>query len=336
MCWPAPGAVALQSAASRAIVASLAAARSAIDIGSCSTAARPQQRRRCRGSRPRRGRTARTPARSRHSPRLAVAGDRHVDEARVLGGERVVVEAPRRHHAGPEVLDEHVDGAGEAPHEVAPGRLRQVDGDQPLAEVELHEPGRARDLAVATGAGLVAAGRLELDDVGAELGEHPRAVRPGDDPGEVEDPDAGQRSVGAHRHVRPRGRGRGTAGPARCRARAGRPSTFSPRWLRWIWSVPPAIEVAGLLSAKSWNAADGASSPTSIPAAPWTCRPSSRWPPRDVGHRDLGDRALEPGDAARAHPQVRVAHDRPTGVQDGEVLAHVGIVAAVEVGDELR
>ena len=41
-----------------------------------------------------------------------------------------------------------------------------------------------------------------------------------------------------------------------------------------------------------------------------------------------------PGTDVRAHPHVRVAEDRPTGVQHGEVLAHVRVVGATEVGDE--
>ena len=55
---------------------------------------------------------------------LAVAGDRGVDQPRVLAAQRVVVEAEARHHARPVVLDEDVGAAGQ-PLEDARGPSRR-------------------------------------------------------------------------------------------------------------------------------------------------------------------------------------------------------------------
>src|SRR5204863_5152290 len=70
---------------------------------------------------------------------LAVTGYRDVDKGWAAGRQRLIVEAPRMHHAGSEVLDEDVDGTGQAPDEVAAIGLGEVDGDQALGQVELHE-----------------------------------------------------------------------------------------------------------------------------------------------------------------------------------------------------
>ena len=100
---------------------------------------------------------------------------------------------------------------------------------------------------------LIAVGRLELDDLGAELGEQPCAVGPGDHAGQIEHSYAVQRPVaaGVHRHVEAPWATSPNGWSCSVLASRGRPRTFSPKWLRWISSVPPAIDVAGLDSAKS-------------------------------------------------------------------------------------
>ena len=82
-------------------------------------------------------------------------------------------------------------------------------------------------------------GRLQADDVGAEVGEQLGAVWAGPDPGEVADADALERARAAGRHpARPAGRRRRRAlGPAlavlRARLRGGaaqRPTRAGRRW----------------------------------------------------------------------------------------------------------
>ena len=60
-------------------------------------------------------------------------------------------------------------------------------------------PGVARGSEVA---GEVAVGRLDLHDVGAEVGEQQRAVGPGDHRGEVDDAHAVERESGHRRIIR--------------------------------------------------------------------------------------------------------------------------------------
>jgi hypothetical protein len=69
--------------------------------------------------------------------------------------------------------------------------MLQVDGDAALVAVDRGEAQGHAVLAIAEVAHVIAAARsLHLDDVGAEVGEHHRAVGAGDDPGQVEDADA--------------------------------------------------------------------------------------------------------------------------------------------------
>ena len=94
---------------------------------------------------------------------------------------RVVAEAEALHDAGPERLDDDVGGAEQPIEDVfAVGRL-QVDGERTPAAVP-HAVAVVR-------AERVAAGRLDLDDVGALLGEQQHAERAGDSPREIEDAD---------------------------------------------------------------------------------------------------------------------------------------------------
>ena len=96
---------------------------------------------------------------------------------------------PRRSSApGPEVLDEHVGVVGEAQHQLEAGRVLEVDDDRALVAVGQLPP---QPLAVALVAPrhvaqAVAAGALDLDHVGAEVGEVAGAVGPGDDRRQVE------------------------------------------------------------------------------------------------------------------------------------------------------
>ena len=127
--------------------------------------------------------------------RIAEAADGGVDEAWVALGERFVGEAEALHDAGGEVLDEHVRLFGQAHDRLfAAGRL-EVEHEAALVAVEAGVIAAEGALGVVVGegageAGHLAAGRLDLDDVGAEVGEEHRAVGAGEGLGEVEDADA--------------------------------------------------------------------------------------------------------------------------------------------------
>ena len=136
-----------------------------------------------------------------------------VDEARIQRAQRRFADTEPVRHARAHVLHDDVAVAREPLDDGAPlGRL-EVEGDGPLAAVPGEE---ARQLAER-----VALERLDLHDVGAEIGEHRRRVGAGDVARQVDDADALQRSpeIGHRRLRRPRGE-RSARGGARRRRRA--------------------------------------------------------------------------------------------------------------------
>ena len=133
-------------------------------------------------------------------PFLPVAGDRAVDEPGVLLAQALVADAEPVEHAGAERLEQHVVHAHE-PQQHLPSRLRlEVEPDRALAAVEREEQrrGGARLHALVPGrrpADVVAEPRvLDLEHVGAVVGEQQRAVAAGQQPRQVQHPDPVQRS----------------------------------------------------------------------------------------------------------------------------------------------
>ena len=137
-----------------------------------------------------------------------VAADREMDELGVDGVERLVIEAEPREPAGPEVLDEHV-GVLERPAQDRPAVVRaQVEAERALVAVDREEIGRGPSAGGriphprrSPAAGRITLGRLDLDDVGTEVGEDHRAVRAGEDGREVDDADPAERA-GRGCHIR--------------------------------------------------------------------------------------------------------------------------------------
>ena len=111
---------------------------------------------------------------------LAEAGHRAVDQARVLLAQACVIEAELGESADLEVLDQHVRARRELSHD-APALLGfEIELDRALAAIGGVEIGGAEMAAVSrfdegrTPAARIVAGAfaLDLDDVGAEVGEH--------------------------------------------------------------------------------------------------------------------------------------------------------------------
>ena len=101
-------------------------------------------------------------------PVLAKAGDAAIDDARVDLAHRLVIDAEPVLDVGFVILDDDVGALGEL-HEDRPALLAlQVQGHCPLVAVQVLEIG-----AVAPAAGRVdqLAGGLDLDDLGAPIGE---------------------------------------------------------------------------------------------------------------------------------------------------------------------
>ena len=109
-----------------------------------------------------------------------------------------MLEEPRRaelqalHRARREVLDEHVGGLDQVEQRLATGVGLQVEHHAALVGVEHHEL-VGLDRLVGPEPQLLAAGRFDLDDVGAQLCEQQPAVRAVVDLAQFEDPDAVKR-----------------------------------------------------------------------------------------------------------------------------------------------
>ena len=128
---------------------------------------------------------------------LAVAGDRAIDQPRIDRPHRLVAEPEPRHDARAELLDQHV---GAFDQRLKLGAIRfalEVEHQAFLAAVEQREH---RALAVETRlvmAQVLAARPLDLDHLGAGLGQQQGGERPRQERGEVEDEKPGQRLHGS-------------------------------------------------------------------------------------------------------------------------------------------
>ncbi len=123
--------------------------------------------------------------------------DRGVDDAGVGRADGVVVEPVLGQPAGAEVLHQHVGPPGQLPGEPGVALLPQVERDRPLAPVDAQViGGRRAARGRRPGAGVVPAGALDLDDVGAQIRQQHRGVRAGQHPGEVGHQHTGQWPLG--------------------------------------------------------------------------------------------------------------------------------------------
>src|SRR5262249_22968562 len=126
-------------------------------------------------------------------PGLPVARDAHQDELRVLARKRLPAEVPLLQRAGAEGLDHDVAVAGETPRDRLPFGLPQIERDR-LLVARLHVPPERDAVAHPAPAPqrVTVARRLDLDHLGAEIGESLAAEGPGDQRAELEHPYAGQ------------------------------------------------------------------------------------------------------------------------------------------------
>jgi hypothetical protein len=161
-------------------------------------------------------------ARARERAVLTEPGNAAVDQPRVQPLHRLVAEPQPGHHAGAEVLDQHVGAGDEFARDAAVGLVVQVERDAALAAVEgqVHGarsfPQRGERVLARVVAAVLA---LHLDDIGPQVGEVLRADRSGDDAAEIQ-------------HAQPvEGGGRGRVGEG-CHGSRVRASwrRASPRW----------------------------------------------------------------------------------------------------------
>ncbi len=128
-------------------------------------------------------------------PVLAVTGDRAVHQCRVERAQAGVVQPVLRQPADLVVFHQYLAARGQRADQRLPLRLGEVDGDRTLAAVGAQVVRRLGGV-VARGVpeerrppatGVVAHARaLDLDHVGAEIGQHLGGPRPGQDARQVE------------------------------------------------------------------------------------------------------------------------------------------------------
>ena len=136
----------------------------------------------------------------------AEAGDAGMDQPRELRCQHVVVaDAPLFHRAGLEVVDQHVGRLEQLQQDVAALRLGEVERDRALVAVDAGEIG-GNTFGVERrppGAGLVALRRLDLDHVGAVVGQHLAAIGTAQHARQVDHFQAVERAPICHRHFVP-------------------------------------------------------------------------------------------------------------------------------------
>ena len=127
---------------------------------------------------------------------LVVAGGVGVDDARIAGAHGCRTDAEPFGRGGAHVVDKHI-GRLDQPHE----RLQRVGGFEiqrhaAFAAVEVDEVrGQAARPLRPQHAHGIAGGRLDLDHIGAHVAEHLGRHRAENVDGEIDDPDAGERTL---------------------------------------------------------------------------------------------------------------------------------------------
>ena len=123
-------------------------------------------------------------------PVLPEPRDRAVDDARIDLAHGLVIDAEPVLDGRFEVLDDDIGLLDELEEDFLPLRAFQVERQRPLVAVQILEIG-----AVAAAAGRVGmlAGRLDLDDIGAPIGELPHRGRTGAMRGQIDHPVAVER-----------------------------------------------------------------------------------------------------------------------------------------------
>ena len=123
-------------------------------------------------------------------PGLAVSGDRAIDQFRVGLMQRGIIELQSPHHAGTEILHQHVRGRDQPANRLQSRRRLQIQNQAVLADIELAEGGRAIIPHRRAGPHRLAFLGLDLDDLRPHIGEHSRAVGSGNRGRKIEDPQA--------------------------------------------------------------------------------------------------------------------------------------------------
>ena len=206
----------------------------------------------------------------------------------------LVADAPLLEPAGAHGLDDGVGAAHQLEEDLAALLGAQVEGDRPLAaaDVEVHQR-RALDDRPGHLADVVAGGRLDLDDVGAEVGER-RGDRARSEHRALDDADAAERRRGgggaggerSSEQVRPSADDDGTLSddPSETRSERAAPAWTSPSPpTRTPFARPASASTTRSRTASGCGSSSrsGSTSACGTPSRGWACR---SWPsPRRQG-----------------------------------------------------
>ena len=113
-----------------------------------------------------------------------------------MGGKRFVADAESLDRARPHAFDDHVAAEGEVEQQLTPAVQREIERHALLVGIEVEVKGGAFGPVEVLVLARDGPGRLDPDDLGAVVGEHPGAERPGDTVGQLQYPDTVEGQLG--------------------------------------------------------------------------------------------------------------------------------------------
>ena len=122
----------------------------------------------------------------------AKAGYRGINEAGLLLPQSVIVQAESGHHPRAIILHHHISLSGECPHDIPGAAIFEIEHDTALVPVDRPIAGTLHPLPFAHTPSSIAAGRLDLDDIGSQVSKQHGAKRPGHDLGKFQDANSGE------------------------------------------------------------------------------------------------------------------------------------------------
>ena len=135
------------------------------------------------------------PGRSRLPGRLPEPADRAVDDVFADCPHGLVVDSETIHDARTEVLHDQVGVTGQAQEQLAAARALEIERDASLVAVRHRERvALAGDVRGQSTSVVASRKPLDLDDVGAQIREHHRAVGASEEAGQVENPKVVERT----------------------------------------------------------------------------------------------------------------------------------------------
>ena len=127
---------------------------------------------------------------------IAEGADRAIDDARIARHDRRMADAEAIDDAGAEALHHDVGARAQVEQQVQAVRRLEIEDDALLAAIEIAKEHGRRAVGRTDVASGIAARRLDLDDLGAVIGQGHRQIRSRQEPAEIDHPDICELHVG--------------------------------------------------------------------------------------------------------------------------------------------